>query len=78
MAKREANQNFPKPGEIIQYDFRNSSSTTPSTNRKGIRFIQWNIERGYKLQSIIEILKKTDADVICLQEIDIGDFKPGV
>jgi hypothetical protein len=68
--KREPKLNLPKPGEVIHHDFRNS--TTSQSNRKSIRFVQWNIERGYKLNNIIEILKKTDADVICLQEIDIG------
>ena len=32
-----------------------------------VRFLQWNIERGYKLPGIIEELKRIDADVIALQ-----------
>ena len=34
--------------------------------------LQWNIERGYELDGIIEELKRLDADVLSLQEIDIG------
>lgn len=33
--------------------------------------LQWNIERGYKLNAIIDELQRLDADVIALQEIDI-------
>lgn len=33
---------------------------------------QWNIERGYKLHQIVQELKQIDADVIALQEVDIG------
>ena len=33
---------------------------------------QWNIERGYQLQKIVQALKEIDADVMALQEIDIG------
>ena len=35
--------------------------------RGSVRFLQWNIERGYKLPGIIEELKRIDADVIALQ-----------
>lgn len=34
--------------------------------------MQWNIERGYKLEEIVKELKNIDADVIALQEVDIG------
>ena len=37
-----------------------------------IRVVTWNIERGYKLESIINELSKLDADIILLQEVDIG------
>ena len=33
--------------------------------------MQWNIERGYKLDAIIEELKGIDADVVALQEVDV-------
>lgn len=38
---------------------------------------QWNIERGYKLDAIIEELRASNADVIALQEVDIGCERSG-
>ena len=37
-----------------------------------LRVVQWNIERGYKLDAIAEELARLDADVITLQELDIS------
>ena len=37
-----------------------------------LRNLQWNIERGYKLEEILRELREIDADVIALQEVDIG------
>lgn len=34
--------------------------------------LSWNIERGYKLKDIIEELRKADADILLLQELDIS------
>jgi hypothetical protein len=34
--------------------------------------LQWNIERGYKMEKIVDELKAIDADIIALQEVDIG------
>lgn len=34
--------------------------------------LQWNIERGYKLEEIVRELRGINADVIALQEVDIG------
>lgn len=39
---------------------------------EALRTMQWNIERGYKLEQIVQELKQIDADVIALQEVDIG------
>jgi hypothetical protein len=39
--------------------------------------LQWNIERGYQLPGIIEELKRLDADVISLQEVDVGCKRSG-
>ena len=33
---------------------------------------QWNIERGYKLDAVVAELQKIDADIIALQEVDVG------
>lgn len=65
-----------RAGDIIVYDFRDSSASPsiPQTcdNVKGLKVVQWNIERGYKLEGIIEELRRLDADVITLQELDIS------
>ena len=85
---------LPKPGALVQLDFRASSDTTKPTEgikilqvtnlcadaqvlpakqlRLSCRNMQWNIERGYKLEEIVKELKNIDADVIALQEVDIG------
>ena len=39
--------------------------------------LQWNIERGYKLPDIIAEMQQIQADVIALQEIDIGCKRSG-
>ena len=39
--------------------------------------IQWNIERGYKLAAVIAELAACNADVIALQEVDIGCDRSG-
>lgn len=42
------------------------------TQSEALLTMQWNIERGYKLDQIVQELKQIDADVIALQEVDIG------
>ncbi len=68
--KASTEQVLPTPGEIIHFDYRDDSQTV--SNKKDICMVQWNIERGYKLSAIIQILKDLNADIIALQEIDIG------
>ena len=70
------------PGEIFRADFRSAADpTTTATasppSSETIKLLQWNIERGYKLQGIIEELKNINADVISLQEIDVGCERSG-
>jgi len=64
------------PGEFIVHDYRSEEVrqryTEDAKTKSDVRVIQWNIERGYKLPQIIEELKNNDADIICLQEIDIS------
>jgi len=59
-----------RSGDILHYDFR-ESKRKPFSHPAPIRIIQWNIERGYQLQKIIDILGNLDGDILCLQEIDI-------
>jgi endonuclease/exonuclease/phosphatase family metal-dependent hydrolase len=42
-----------------------------------LKCIQWNIERGYKLDDVIKALKNHYADIICLQELDINCERSG-
>jgi len=37
-----------------------------------IRVVDWNIDRGLRLQGIIDFLKDMNADVLILQEVDIN------
>lgn len=61
------------PGEVYQADFRPSESPPPlSPAPPTLKLLQWNIERGYKLPGIVEELKQIDADIISLQEVDVG------
>ncbi len=40
--------------------------------RESFRVVDWNIERGTRLQSILEFLRKYKADLIFLQEVDLN------
>lgn len=40
--------------------------------RESFRVVDWNIERGLQLSAIIEFLKKCNADLILLQEVDLN------
>eukprot|EP00029_Vermamoeba_vermiformis_P013485 TRINITY_DN8403_c0_g1_i1.p1 TRINITY_DN8403_c0_g1~~TRINITY_DN8403_c0_g1_i1.p1 ORF type:complete len:394 (+),score=96.88 TRINITY_DN8403_c0_g1_i1:2-1183(+) len=67
---------LPLPGEFIVHDYRSEEAKSKyladAKNKSDIRVLQWNIERGYMLPQIIEELTRHDADIICLQEIDIS------
>lgn len=73
--KNENNKNIISPGKILHYDFRLKNETTEIEilkNKSSLRLIQWNIERGYQLNKIIKTLQNLNADIICVQEIDIN------
>ena len=59
----------PEPGKLIRRGFR---STNPICRNDFVRIVTWNIERGYRINEIIKALKKENADIILLQEVDIG------
>eukprot|EP00775_Hariotina_reticulata_P004582 gene4582-4836_t len=48
-----------------------------NNNQRCSKLLQWNIERGYKLDLIIQQLKQADADILSLQEVDIGCERSG-
>lgn len=63
-------ERMPEPGDILHYDFRPINKDTDCPRM--LKAVQWNIERGYRLPQIISILAAHQADIICLQELDIG------
>lgn len=58
---------LPKPGDVVLHDFRGPERSSAPQDHQGVRLVQWNIERGYKLKEIIAELRVLDADVISLQ-----------
>ncbi|KAJ1836656.1 hypothetical protein LPJ63_000148 [Coemansia sp. RSA 2711] len=67
------------PGQIVTFDFRDSQAPAPSDQGipRPLRVVQWNIERGYQLDAVIATLRDLDADILCLQELDIGNQRSG-
>jgi endonuclease/exonuclease/phosphatase family metal-dependent hydrolase len=59
-----------KPGDIVVHDFRDAIVVLKPVEQ--LKCIQWNIERGYQLDDIVKLLISYDADIICLQELDVG------
>lgn len=68
----KSHNRLPLPGEVVHHDFRPSGQNNMSDSATAIKLLQWNIERGYQLNRVIEELKRIDADVVSLQELDIG------
>lgn len=62
------------PLTVVQRDYRPAGSPE---QRERVRLLQWNIERGYKLPGIVAELQRLDADVIALQEVDVGCDRSG-
>ena len=68
MPAKKASGPLPKPAEILHVDCRSKAQQQAKPDpSKPIRLLQWNIERGYKLEAIIEELRLLDADVLALQ-----------
>lgn len=63
-----------KSGDLLHYDYRHVEKHGCSRAKLGDTFsvVQWNIERGVKLDAIIADLKALHADFIVLQELDIN------
>ncbi len=60
-----------EPGNFLLYDCRkkdHGKDVAPNM----LKCVQWNVERGYRLHEVIVILKRHQADIICLQELAIG------
>jgi endonuclease/exonuclease/phosphatase family metal-dependent hydrolase len=56
--------------EIIAENF--APSQWLSWPRGSIRVLDWNIDRGLQLRSIIDFLGDTNTDIFILQEVDIN------
>ena len=66
---------LPQPGELIinnDYLPKENINNNKNVNISTLKIIQWNIERGYKIDLILQELLKLDADILLLQEIDIN------
>ncbi|ORZ15909.1 hypothetical protein BCR42DRAFT_416129 [Absidia repens] len=65
-----------QPGGVLEYDYRpfHKSGDTSSSR---LKMLQWNIERNYEAEGIIEKIKDLDPDVCVLQEVDIGCRRSG-
>ncbi|KAL4443466.1 hypothetical protein ABPG75_011203 [Micractinium tetrahymenae] len=63
------------PGQLFRADFR--SGQQPENPSGTIKLLQWNMERGYQLPGIIEELRRINADILSLQEVDVGCDRSG-
>jgi endonuclease/exonuclease/phosphatase family metal-dependent hydrolase len=66
---------YPRSGEVVTKDFRKGQGHVDTNG--ALKVVQWNIERGYKIDKILSILRELDADILCLQELDIGCARSG-
>lgn len=60
----------PALGRVRVRDFRDKPQQ--QCPRRGLRVVSWNVERGYRLASVLSSLKNEMADVIMLSEVDCG------
>lgn len=66
---------LPKPGDIVHLDYRSPEAIAAASHpdeTRPLRVVQWNIERGYELDAVKTTLAELDADILLLQEIDVG------
>lgn len=68
---------LPVPGEVVYSEEFLTKRDSTDGDGKTLRVAQWNIERGYKMQEIIDMLREVDPDVATIQEIDIGCDRSG-
>jgi endonuclease/exonuclease/phosphatase family metal-dependent hydrolase len=76
---------FLAPGDVLHLDYRSAArratAYSPASGHEArpLRILTWNVERGIKAAEIIADLRRADADIVCLQEIDSGcDRSSGV
>lgn len=62
--------NLPKPGEVIIYDYNQVRQNICEEFR--VRAVQWNIERAYKLDEIIDLLSRESTG---FKDVSGGSYK---
>jgi len=62
----------PALGRLCVRDFRTRRRCAPKSARESVRVMAWNIERGYRLASVIAALRRERADALLLSEVDVG------
>lgn len=58
------------PGDKLTRDFRNKQQSLHPP--KSVKIVSFNIEKGRQINKIIELFKQLDADIYCLNEVDIN------
>ena len=74
-------QNRNRIERILDHSHVENSSFSPSPGKPWLRCLSWNIEKGTKLDMLIEIFRSDrrflSADLILLQEADLGMARSG-
>ncbi|KAI8060193.1 Endonuclease/exonuclease/phosphatase [Gongronella butleri] len=65
-----------EPGGLLEYDYR-ATTSPPAVTTGSLRVVQWNVERNYEAEGIIDSLKALNPDVCVLQEVDVGCRRSG-
>ncbi|RKP13974.1 Endonuclease/exonuclease/phosphatase [Piptocephalis cylindrospora] len=75
----DSSEPYPLPGEILTLDCRRTHGAAEVMDElaRPLRVVQWNVERNYEADAVLEELRRLDADVYFLQEIDIGCTRSG-
>lgn len=60
------------PGDVLHYDYRPAQGGNTTKVSDTFRVVQWNIERGMKMDAIVSDLRALNADFIVLQELDVN------
>eukprot|EP00940_MAST-03C_sp_MAST-3C-sp2_P003467 g3467.t1 len=64
-------KHLPDPGHGVYVNYGTAAKNASSPKQKTIRVLSWNIERGIKIEKIIQELKSLDADILLLSEVDV-------
>lgn len=65
-----------QPNGVLHYDFRSPENAAKKLG-SSFRIMQWNIERGVKCKSIIDVINSCQPDIIFLQEMDVHCRRSG-